>query len=231
MRPGAAVTIFAALKEYDVPLRTGAAVWAQIARPDQSSLELKLERTDASIYAASFKTSLPGVYSCRVRAEGLTSKGSYFTREQTLTAGVYYGNYDPVPQPDPNDVMCHLMECVLSEKVLSPATVKRFLEMGMDLKNLRECVSRICATKGAERDQNLVPKAFVAARKKQLQATPTLRFKKATAAKPLKRPAKPARQVPPKKEFVTMFTPIQDDLVGTAPMRHRTARNKKKGKR
>ncbi len=191
---------------------------------------MKLERTDASTYSASFKTSLSGVYSCRVRAEGLTSKGSHFTREQTLTAGVYYGNYDSVPQPNPNDVMCHLIECVLSEKVLSPAAVKRFLEMGIDLKNLRECVSRTCAAKGTERDPNLVHKAFVAARKKQLQATSSLNFKKAAAAKPLKRPAKPVRKVRPKKEFVTMFMPIQDDLVGAAPMRHRTARNKKRGK-
>jgi Common central domain of tyrosinase/von Willebrand factor type A domain len=231
LRPGTVVTIFAALREYDAPLRTDAVVWAQITRPDQSSFELKLERADASTYSAYFKTSQPGVYSCRVRAEGLTSKGSYFTREQTLTAGVYYGNYDSLPQPNPNDTMCHLMECLLSEKVLSPSAAKRLLEMGIDLKNLRECVSRLCAAKGMERDPNLVQKAFVAARKKQLQATPTLNFKKAVAAKPLKRPAKPVRKVRPKREFVTMFTPIQDDLVGTAPIRHRTAPSKKKGKR
>ncbi len=36
LQPGAAVTIFAALKEYDVPLRTDAVVWAQITRPNQS---------------------------------------------------------------------------------------------------------------------------------------------------------------------------------------------------
>jgi hypothetical protein len=212
LKPGAAVTLFVSLKEYDVPLSTGATVWAQIMNPDQSNFDLKLKRTGAGAYSASFNTSQSGVYSCRVRAEGLTSKGFPFTREQTLTAGVYRGNDELPPQPNPDEVICHLVECFLSEKVLTRDALEKFSELGIDLKRLRQCISRACREKRTERIPDLVYKAFVAARKKQLQATPTLSFKKVAAPKRLKPPPKPMpmKQVQPREEFATMFMPILD---------------------
>jgi len=215
LQPGAAVTLFASLKEYDVPLSSTATVWAEITNPDQSSFDLKLPRIDAATYSASFHTSQAGVYSCRLRAEGLTSKGFPFTREQTLTAGVYRGNHEVVPQSNPDEVICHLIECFLSEKVLTRGAIEKFSEMGIDLKHLRQCISKACADKTTERIPGLVHKAFLAARKKQLQATPTLNFKKVAPPKRLKPPPKPVRmKVQPREEFVTMFTPILDDRVG-----------------
>jgi Common central domain of tyrosinase/von Willebrand factor type A domain len=228
LKPGSAVTLFASLKEYDVALQTEAVVWAQVTKPDQGTFDLKLPRTDAATYSGSFNTSLAGVYACRLRAEGLTSKGLPFSREQTLSAGVYYGNYEPVPQPKPNEAICHLIECFLSEKVLSPAAIRRFSELGIDMKHLRECISKTCADKTTERIPDLIYKAFIAARKKQLRATPTLNLKKAATPKPLKLPVKPVRKIQPEKEFVTMFMPIKDDLIGRTPRRKAGSKNKRR---
>jgi hypothetical protein len=216
LKPGAAVTLFASLREYDVPLSSAATVWAQITKPDQSNFDLKLPRTGAGTYSASFHTTQPGVYSCRLRAEGLTGKGFPFTREQTLTAGVYYGNHESVPDPKPDEVICQLIECFLSEKILTRDAVEKFSEMGIDLKHLRQCISKVCVDKKAERIPNLVHKAFVAARKKQLQAKPTLSFKKVAPPKRMKPPPKPMgmKKVQRREEFITMFMPILDDRVG-----------------
>jgi len=231
LKPGAAVSLFASLTEYDVPLSNSAAVWAQITNPDQSTFDLKLPQIDAATYSASFNTSLPGVYICRLRAEGLTSKGLPFTREQTLSAGVYYGNYDPVPQPNPDESLCQLIQCFLTEKVLSDATIRRLSEMGINVKELEECLLRICPDKPIEQIPGLIHEAFVAARKKQLQAKPTLKLEKAATPRPMKPPVKPVRKVQPKKEFVTMFMPILDDLAGKPNKPRRKGGKKNKNKK
>src|SRR6266705_263469 len=200
LKPGAAVRLYASLKEYDVPLQSDAVVWAQITNPDQSTFDLRLPRVDAANYSASFNTSLPGVYICRVRAEGLTSKGLPFTREKTLSVGVYYGNYDPVPPPKPDEFICHLIECFLSDKVLSATAVKRIAEMGIDLKHLRQCIAKACAEKATERNPDLIYKAFVAARRRQAQGSPGLQLRRAVAPKRLKAAVKPAVTPPQKVE-------------------------------
>ncbi len=228
LKPGAVVTLFATLKEYDVPLQTDAVLWAQIKNPDQSTFDLKLQKNNAATYSVSFNTTLPGVYSCRLRAEGFTSKGLPFTREQTLSAGVYYGDYNPLPQPKPDEVMCQLIQCFLSEKVLSRATIKRLSEMGINLNELEECLLRTCPDKPSEQIPGLIYEVFVAARKKQLQAKPTLKLEKAATPKPMKPQVKLVRRVQPKKEFVTMFMPILDDLTGKAHKQHRKASSKNK---
>ncbi len=205
LRPGAAVTLFASLTEYDVPLQPVATVWAQITTPDQGTIDLKLNKINAATYSASFNTTLPGVYLSRVRAEGYTSKGRPFTREKTLTAGVYYGNYNPMPDPKPAEEICHLIHCFLSEETLSPIAIKRLAELGINVKHLSECFARTCPEKSVERIPELKYKAFAAARKKQLQAKPAITLKKTAAAKPIKLPAKPMRKMLPKKETISPF--------------------------
>lgn len=219
LKPGAAVKLFASLKEYDVPLQTTATVWAQITNPDQSTERLKLEKIDAGNYSASFSTSLAGVYTCRVRAEGLTGSGMPFTREKTLSAGVYYGNYNPVPPPKPDETLCHLIECLLSDKVLDREAEKRFSEMGINLKHLKECISRVCADKPNEKFSDVVHKKFDQAREQLSEVTPTLDFKKAEAAKPLAQPKEKARKMEPMahhemrrgSKFITTFLRNEED--------------------
>ena len=80
-----------------------------------------------------------------------------------------------------------------------------------------------------ERIPELVHKAFVVARDKQLKAAPTLSLKKATKAKVLKLPTTPVPKARPEQEFVTMFGPILDDSGQIATMSQaKTSRKAKK---
>src|SRR5262249_16630337 len=70
LKPGAVVTLDASLKMYDVPFSEDASVWAEVTRPDLTTMNLQLNRVADGLYSASFLTSLSGVYPCRVRCEG-----------------------------------------------------------------------------------------------------------------------------------------------------------------
>ena len=100
--------------------------------------------------------------------------------------------------------------------------------MGINVKDLEECLLQICPDKPIEQIPGLIHEAFIAARKKQLQAKPILKLEKAATPKPMKPPVKPVRKVQPKKEFVTMFMPILDNLPGKAHKQHRKASSKNK---
>jgi len=141
-QPGASVTLFATLKEYDAPFNGSAAVWADVTNPDSSTFSLSLNRDSAGVYSGTFQTTAAGIYSCRIRAQGYTSLTHAFTREKTLTAGVYFGNHDP-GQSDSTD-LCEILNCLLSEKVLTPRLERMLLERGVDMKHLRECLKKHC---------------------------------------------------------------------------------------
>ena len=210
LKPGATVTLFASLEEYSVPLPTNAVVWAQITNPDQSTVDLKFQKFNEKTHTASFKTTRAGVYLCRIRAEGLTRKGLPFTRERTITAGVYYGNYNPLPQPKHGEDVCRLIHCLFSEETLSPVAAKKLSELGINLKYLRDCITKICPEEIIERPSNLKHKALERARKKQLQTkATTIEFRKAGVSKKLKPPAKLIRKPQPEKKEVSHFPPLK----------------------
>ena len=89
--PGAEVALYASLKEYDVPLEGRATVWAEIIRPDGSDTSIPLNEVEPGRFEGTLVTTLSGLYSLRIRAEGLTTRGGSFSREQTHTAAVYPG--------------------------------------------------------------------------------------------------------------------------------------------
>jgi hypothetical protein len=95
---------------------------------------------------------VPGVYFFRVRAEGYSTKGGQFTREKTLTAGVYYGNYSVKPQTEPGDLLCDLLHCTLEEhKVLKGTAIEHLTKLGIDVKRFIECVEEVCPDLPKER--------------------------------------------------------------------------------
>ena len=149
LSPGASVTLAAALKEYDAPFTGSATVWADITYPDASIHTLQLDELSKGQYSATFNTVAAGVYACRIRAQGYSSLSHNFTREKTLTAGVYHGRYDVVP-PDSTNPACELLGCLLSEKVLTQRTEKELKERGVDLKHLRECLKKQCPPRVCE---------------------------------------------------------------------------------
>ena len=209
LEPGSLVHLLAALTEYDVPLRADARVWAEVTPPDGPAFDLSFDRVDAGRYSAVFTTSLAGVYTCRVRAEGLTSTSSPFVREQTLTAGVYHGDHTTGAGTPAGsvDAACRLITCLLSEGAIAD---ERLAELGVDVERLRHCLERTCTVDRPERIEGLTHVAFDSARQQQARSKPTIAFKRARVAKTVKpkiTPA-PAPKAEPEAPFPTMFTSI-----------------------
>lgn len=184
LKPGAKVTLRASLKEYDVPFTAEATVWTEITQPDSSATNLKLERISTGVYSAAFTASSAGVYPCRVRAEGYFNSSDKFTREKSLTAAVYYGDYSPTPGKE--DTLCELLRCLLSGKVLTGRALEKLREAGVDLKALAKCLEAHCPESRSERTPGKPVKGRDA---KRAQAETRITIKSETGARPLKRSA------------------------------------------
>lgn len=211
LKPGATVSLYASLKAYDVPLPIRASVWAEVERPDQSKFTLKLGASEAGMYSASFATSLAGVYKCRVMAEGNSSNGIPFTREKTLTAGVYFAEDGSGTRGESGELICRLLHCIFEEhEVLRSTALRRLAELGFDMKRFIECIEEVCPelpTESVPGIKHKLTEAFL----ERPQLVSRLKF--ATARKPRTVKAKTVR---PKKvikkvvapEIQTMFMPL-----------------------
>ncbi|MEH1128206.1 tyrosinase family protein [Micromonospora sp. CPCC 206061] len=103
--PGAQVSLVAHLREYDVPFGGNARVGADLTQPDGTTAVLSLSDQGSGTYDATFVASDAGIYTARVRAEGVTTYGSYFTRESVHTAGTFVGRPSTnEEEPRPKDV-------------------------------------------------------------------------------------------------------------------------------
>ena len=144
--PGSTVGIHATLKAYDVLFDKHASVWADVALPDGSADVLKLQATGPGRYSTRYITSIAGVYVFRVRAEGVTAGGSPWTRETTLTAGVFRKRGDGGGGVRPgDDRRCEWLRCLLKEhKILNESAWKRLQGLGVDVKLLLECLDELC---------------------------------------------------------------------------------------
>jgi hypothetical protein len=185
LAPGALVTLRAALKEYDVPLAGDATVWVEITSPDLTTFTQMLAREATGVYVTAFKAASAGIYSCRVRAEGYSSFKNKFTREKTLTASTYVGDYTVVP-PDGTSAICELLRCLTSEKVLSPRGIERLEALGIDAKALRDCVRKECAPHPGERRVGAAMTKTPKRTRSKPSAEPRLTIKKERAATPVK---------------------------------------------
>lgn len=143
--PGATATLHAMLAESGIPPRPGAEVWAQVTRPDGSSAHVSLGESEPGRFSGSFTAALPGIYSCRVRASGLTRAGHPFTREQTLTVGVMHpggggGGADGGGRGGGcGEELCRLLSCLVGE--LTPEAERRLSELGVNIAGLKRCLA------------------------------------------------------------------------------------------
>ncbi|RZT16607.1 von Willebrand factor type A domain-containing protein [Kribbella sp. VKM Ac-2569] len=137
--PGAQVTINATLTQSGVPVDGDPSVWADVTRPDGSLATLVLDQVAAGEFAASFGTTLPGVYRIRVRARGRTRVGRPFTRERTLTAAVWRGGDTP-SVPPVSDSFCEWLSCLFKDGVIDEKLIERLRRLGFDLDALRKCL-------------------------------------------------------------------------------------------
>ena len=220
--PGSSIEIQAALKAYDVPFSGSATVWGDVTLPDGSVQSLKLKPAGDGRYEADYATSLAGVYVFRVMAQGLTAAGSSWTREKTLTAGLFRkrgggggGHGDGLGRG------CEWLRCLLREHdVLTEKAWKRLRDLGVDVKLLIECIDELCPD---------VPKEHIPGLKKEIthqmkakqetkstkrtkpQTVADVKFAKAVAPKRAPVVKGPKKKVANIKEirqptFQTMFT-------------------------
>jgi hypothetical protein len=221
LAPGANVTLRATLTQYSVPFTGTATVWAEIIAPDLTTLTVALKRIADGVYSGSLTASLPGVYPCRVRAEGYVNMDQ-FTREKRLTAITYYGNHGTTP---PDDTLCSFLHCLTSEKVLTKAAAERLRNLGIDIAAFRKCIEEHCP-EPAERAPGK-PQAPVSATK--------INIKTERPARPIKIPkARPPRMQPRPGAPVTfpriihMFSPEEPPMPGA--MKAQPPKKKKRRK-
>jgi hypothetical protein len=154
--PGARIALHASLAESGIPLAHWAQVWAEVRRPNGITARVGFTEQEDGQYTADYTTTVPGVYQFRVRGHGRTTRGEEFTREQTLTAGVWRGGDRPSDQGGPGQVivdylrnhdarLCALLKCVLERGgVVDAELEKRLQAAGVDLTRLRKCLEAFC---------------------------------------------------------------------------------------
>ncbi len=150
--PGDVVRLTASLWEYQSPLKTVASVWADVVEPDGNRSVLNFTRTAAGSYAATWTTTLPGVYRFGIRAEGTTSGNARFMRAKELTAGVWAGGdrpFDPVGGGQEttgggDGGRCKTIMCFLDFVMKSSVLREWFKRFDFDIEGFRKCVERHC---------------------------------------------------------------------------------------
>jgi hypothetical protein len=215
--PGATVSLRASLKQYDVPFTGDAVLWADVTAPDLTTQTIKLSLVQAGVYSASFTASQVGVYPCRVRGEGYVDAKDKFTREKTLTAVTFYGNYGMMP-PGRDSSLCDLLHCLTSEKVLTKSAIEKLRKLGIEAESFKRCFEKYCPE---PREYRPAPP-----KKDRRPAPPRLNLKTEPVTKPVKPPkVSPLRKAGPPQQFpkiIRMFTPPSEDQLGM-PMHSKRA--------
>ncbi len=156
--PGASLTLRVALTEYGLPVESRAEVTARLTDPGQVETALHLAEVAPGIFERTITAPLAGLYEMRIAARGKTLRGRPFTREAVRTAALWMGGDRPPPVSTGNggkDRLCDLLECLLSERVLSPDLRERLRRQGIDLDMMKRCLDGFC--RGDRRSQGLPP--------------------------------------------------------------------------
>jgi hypothetical protein len=156
--PGATVRLNATVAVAGMPALHGIACWAEIKRPDSVPMVINLNHDTNGQFAGGFTTTLPGVYLCRIRARGRSTKGFPFYREQTLTAVVWKGgDSQGGPSSGQNNPiitwlcqrderMCQLLNCLLgSGGAISPELLRTLDKYGLNIEKFKSCLKQYCS--------------------------------------------------------------------------------------
>lgn len=215
--PGSVIHINASLKAYDVPFQNNASVWVDVTTPDLSAQTIKLHRTGEGRYTTPYTTSLAGIYTFRLMAEGLSAKGWAWTREKTLTAGVFRSRGRTGENGDGsgsgNASLCEWLHCLLQEKgILNEKAWKRLKEQGVDVKYLLKCLDKLCPDVPKEHIPRLKQKINRAMKANRSQTIADVHFDKAAVPTPLPEVPKKERKIDIKEyrkpRFHNMFMPL-----------------------
>jgi hypothetical protein len=148
--PGADIAIRAVLTEYDIPVENRARVHIELTRPGGSLVTLPMSETAPGQFEVTTKATFAGIYHARIMAQGVTLRGSPFTREQLANAAIWKGGDQPYqpPRDRGNEDWCRLLTCLLNEKTFSREFEERLRKEGINLDGIRNCVKAFCRGSG-----------------------------------------------------------------------------------
>ena len=98
--PNNKVQLSTTINEYGIPFNGQASVWAEITKPNQNTFSLPFHKEENGAWASYFNMDINGIYAIKIFTEGITSGGSRFTREKSLTAASFLGDNNP-PSSNP----------------------------------------------------------------------------------------------------------------------------------
>ena len=168
--PGAAFTIRTVFSEYGNPMEGVSEVRAELVRPDGTKINIMLNEVATGEFEANHKAIIPGVYKYLIKANGNTSRGRLFTREQIVTGAVWKGGDAPFPgsgtgsgsgsgsgsnDPSSTEFWCHFFKCLFSKKVISEEYRKHLKGAGFDIDQLNKCLEKSCR-KGSSKPHSLI---------------------------------------------------------------------------
>jgi hypothetical protein len=143
--PGANLILRAVLTEYDAPVERRAHVDVELSRPGGSPITVPMLEIEPGTFEATTRATYAGIYRARVIAGGVTLRGTPFTREETGTAAVWIGGDQPYQPPrGTKDELCRFLECLFSEKNLSPSLEGRLKKLGVNVDGIRACLMAHC---------------------------------------------------------------------------------------
>ncbi len=145
--PGSDLGLRAALSEYGLPVERRSQIEVELTRPGGSVVTVPLLESEPGTFEGSVRATLAGVYHARFLARGVTLRGTAFTREQLASAAVWSeGNqpYTPAASTQPKADLCHLLSCLLSEKIVTREAEDRLRKLGVDLNGIRKCIATFC---------------------------------------------------------------------------------------
>src|SRR5262249_50197416 len=138
--PGATVSLSATLSAAGIPFTAGSHVRAEITKPGRTISTLNLNPQDDEV-SGTFTTTAPREYQIKRRATERPDRGSRFSGERVLSAGVWRGGDIP-PRGGPGDIgtviddgrrrWCAFLRCVLLALSKNDALIKRWRELGID---------------------------------------------------------------------------------------------------
>jgi hypothetical protein len=150
--PGSELNASVLLTEAGVPLTQPAAVGLGIQRPNGVPRQTTLSADGDGSYTTSFEADIPGVYALDVQSSGTTEQktidgviadGFPFTRSESRTAAVWYGNNDPTRGKgggqDGADAILDVLTCILTGE-----RTRQYLEKrGLDPDEIERCIREV----------------------------------------------------------------------------------------
>lgn len=154
-QPGADITFFAELTEYDQPVERRAVVRAEVELPYGGTVDIPMDETAPGQFEGRLTTGKPGIYQVRILAAGATMRGNPFTREQLVSAAVWRGGDEPYREPRDANFRrwAGLLSELVSDRYIRGPARTRLIKSGLDLDGL----NKLLTESGASREEKAVP--------------------------------------------------------------------------